>query len=425
MATKAQRRVSAEEAIAAIKPGDMVFIEGTSGEPRTLVDALAADHVRLKGTHILDSRVIPNSPYAKLLDYFHVITMHVNPDYRDPVKNGTADFLPVALTQTPKLFKTTCPLDVALVHVSPPDEKGNVSFGCVPGFNRDAARSAKMAIAQMNKSMPYTYGDSLMPLSDFDYIVEVDRPVQPWPDPTIGPEEEAVARVVSDRINDGDTVCIGVGAIPEALVKILKTRKHLGMHTGMISDSTVDLMESGVVTNERKAHDRGVTVSGAAVGSEKLFKFINKNPKVGLYPYTYTHDPNIISKFNNFITIVSAIEVDLAGQVNAETIRGVQISAVGGQGEWLRGAAVAPNGRSIIAFNSSIKGKTSNVSRIVARLGEGTITSVSRYDVDMVATEYGIAELKGKTTAQRAKALIASAHPEFRESLEKAWRGIK
>ena len=425
MATKAQRRVSAEEAIAAIKPGDMVFIEGTSGEPRTLVDALAADHVRLKGTHILDSRVIPNSPYAKLLDYFHVITMHVNPDYRDPVKNGTADFLPVALTQTPKLFKTTCPLDVALVHVSPPDEKGNVSFGCVPGFNRDAARSAKMAIAQMNKSMPYTYGDSLMPLSDFDYIVEVDRPVQPWPDPTIGPEEEAVARVVSDRINDGDTVCIGVGAIPEALVKILKTRKHLGMHTGMISDSTVDLMESGVVTNERKAHDRGVTVSGAAVGSEKLFKFIHKNPKVGLYPYTYTHDPNIISKFNNFITIVSAIEVDLAGQVNAETIKGVQISAVGGQGEWLRGAAVAPNGRSIIAFNSSIKGKTANVSRIVAKLGEGTITSVSRYDVDMVATEYGIAELKGKTIAQRAKALIAIAHPDFRESLEKAWRGIK
>lgn len=425
MGTKAHRTVTAEEAIAAIKPGDMVFIEGTSGEPRTLVDALAADHVRLKGTHILDSRVIPGSPYAKLTDFFHVITMHVNPDYRDPVKTGVVDFLPVALTQTPKLFTTTVPLDVALVHVSPPDENGNVSFGCVPGFNRDAAKHAKVVIAQMNKSMPYTYGDSLMPLSDIDYIVEVDRPVQPWPDPTIGPEEEAVARVVSDRINDGDTVCIGVGAIPEALVKILKTRKNLGMHTGMISDSTVDLMESGVVTNERKAHDRGVTVSGAAVGSEKLFKFIHKNPKVGLYPYTYTHDPNIISKFDNFITIVSAIEVDLAGQVNAETIKGLQISAVGGQGEWLRGAAVAPNGRSIIAFNSSIRGKTSNVSRIVARLGEGTITSVSRYDVDMVATEYGIAELKGRTIAQRARALISIAHPDFREGLEKAWRGIK
>ena len=180
-----------------------------------------------------------------------------------------------------------------------------------------------------------------------------------------------------------------------------------------------------MVTNERKAHNRGVTVSGAAVGSEKLFKFIHKNPKVGLYPYSYTHDPNIISKFNNFITIVSAIEVDLTGQVNAETIKGVQISAVGGQGEWLRGAAVAPNGRSVIAFNSAIRGKTSSISRIVARLGEGTITSASRYDVDMVATEYGIAELNGKTLTQRAKALISIAHPEFRESLEKAWRGIK
>ena len=425
MGTKAQRRVSAEEAIRAIKPGDMVFIEGTSGEPRTLVDALAADHKRLKGTHILDSRVIPGSPYAKLTDYFHIITMHVNPDYRDAVHKGIVDFLPVALTQTPKLFKTTVPLDVALVQISPPDEKGNVSFGCVPGFNRDAARSARIVIAQMNAQMPYTYGDTLMPLSEFDYIVEVDRPVQPWPDPTIGPEEEAVARVVSERINDGDTVCIGVGAIPEALVKTLKNRKHLGLHTGMISDSTVDLMQSGVVTNERKAHDRGVTVSGAAVGSEKLFKFIHKNPKVGLYPYTYTHDPNIISKFNNFITVVSAIEVDLTGQVNAETIKGVQISAVGGQGEWLRGAAVAPNGHSIIAFVSAIKGKTSNVSRIVYRLGEGTITSASRYDVDMVATEYGIAELRGKTLTQRAKALIAIAHPDFREGLEKAWRGIK
>jgi 4-hydroxybutyrate CoA-transferase len=403
----------------------MVFIEGTSGEPRTLVDALAADHVRLKGTHILDSRVIPGSPYAKLTDYFHIITMHVNPDYRDAVHKGIVDFLPVALTQTPKLFKTTVPLDVALVQISPPDEKGNVSFGCVPGFNRDAARSARIVIAQMNAQMPYTYGDTLMPLSESDYIVEVDRPVQPWPDPTIGPEEEAVARVVSERIKDGDTVCIGVGAIPEALIKTLRNRKHLGMHTGMISDSIIDLMESGVVTNERKAHQRGVTVSGAAVGSDRLFKFIHKNPKLELYPYTYTHDPNIISKFDNFITVVSAIEVDLSGQVNAETIKGVQISAVGGQGEWLRGAAVAPNGRSIIAFNSAIKGKTSSVSRIVHRLGEGTVTSVSRYDVDMVSTEYGIAELKGKTLAQRAKALIAIAHPDFREGLEKAWRGIK
>ena len=425
MGTKAQRRVSAEEAIRAIKPGDMVFIEGTSGEPRTLVDALVADHKRLKGTHILDSRVIPGSPYAKLTDYFHIITMHVNPDYRDAVHKGIVDFLPVALTQTPKLFKTTVPLDVALVQISPPDEKGNVSFGCVPGFNLAAARCARTVIAQMNAQMPYTYGDTLMHISEFDYIVEVDRPVQPWPDPTIGPEEEAVARVVSERIKDCDTVCIGVGAIPEALIKTLRNRKHLGIHTGMISDSIIDLMESGVVTNECKAHQRGLTVSGAAVGSDRLFKFIHRNPKLELYPYTYTHDPNIISKFDNFITIVSAIEVDLTGQVNAETIKGVQISAVGGQGEWLRGAAVAPNGRSIIAFNSAIKGKTSSVSRIVHRLGEGTVTSVSRYDVDMVATEYGIAELKGKTLTQRAKALIAIAHPDFREGLEKAWRGIK
>ena len=424
MGDRPHRRVSAAEAIAAISPGDMVFIEGTSGEPRTLVDALVEDRERLRGTRILDSRVIPGSPYAALTDYFHITTLHVNPDLRQGVHNGTVDFLPVSLTQTPSLFSTTVPLDVALVHVSPPDENGYCSFGCVPGFNRDAALCARTTIAQMNEQMPYTYGDTLIHMSDIDCLVEVSRPVQPWPDPKIGPDEEAVARVVSQRIGDGDTLCIGVGAIPEALMKSLHDRKHLGIHTGMISDSTVELMQSGVITNERKAHDRGRTVSGAAVGSEKLFRFIHRNPQVELYPYTYTHNANVISKFDNFITVVSAIEVDLSGQVNAEMIKGMQISAVGGQAEWLRGAAAAPNGRSIIAFTSSIRGKSSHISRILPRLGEGTVASVPRHDVDCVATEYGVAELRGRTLRQRAEALIAIAHPDFRDGLQQAWRGI-
>jgi 4-hydroxybutyrate CoA-transferase len=421
---RAHREVSAAEAIAAIDPGGMVFIEGTCGEPRTLVDALVDDKKRLKGTHLLDSRVIPGSPYAGLTDYFHIVTMHVSPDLREGVQNGTVDFLPVSLTQTPSLFTTTVPLDVALVHVSPPDEKGYCSFGAVPGFNRDAALNAGLVIAQVNQQMPYTYGDSLIHVSDIDYMVEVSRPVQPWPEPRIGEEEKAVARVVVERINDGDTLCIGVGAIPEALIELLHHRRHLGLHTGMIIDGVVDLMESGVVTNERKAIDRGKTVSGAAAGTDKLFRFIHRNPQVEMYPYTYTHDANNIRRFDNFITIVSAIEIDLSGQVNAETVKGVQISAVGGQAEWLRGAAAAPNGRSIIAFTSSIRGKTSHISRILPRLGEGTITSVPRYDVDCVATEHGIAELKGKTLSQRAEALISIAHPEFRDELEKARRGI-
>jgi 4-hydroxybutyrate CoA-transferase len=381
--------VSAAEAIEAVRPGDMVFIEGTCGEPRTLVDALVEDKDRLKGTHLLDSRVIAGSPYASLTDFFHIITMHVSPDLRKGVTEGTMDFLPVSLTQTPSLFTTTVPLDVALVHVSPPDEQG-----------------------------------CLIHMNDLDYLVEVSRPVQPWPEPTIGTEEEAVAQVVSERIADGDTLCIGVGAIPEALLRILTDRRHLGIHTGMISDSTVDLIKSGVVTNERKAVDTGKTVSGAAAGTEKLFRFIHKNPQVEMYPYTYTHDANIIRQFDNFITIVSAIEIDLGGQVNAETIRGMQISAVGGQAEWLRGAAAAPGGRSIIAFTSAIQGKSSRHSRIIPRLQEGTITSVPRYDVDAIATEYGIAELKGKTLSQRANALIAISHPDFRDELEKASRKI-
>ena len=202
MGDRAHREVSAAEAIAAIEPGGMVFIEGTCGEPRTLVDALVDDKERLKGTHLLDSRVIPGSPYAGLTDYFHIVTMHVSPDLREGVQNGTVDFLPVSLTQTPSLFTTTVPLDAALVHVSPPDDKGYCSFGAVPGFNRDAALNAGLVIAQVNQQMPYTYGDSLIHVSDIDYMVQVSRPVQPWPEPKIGDEEKAVARVVAERINE-------------------------------------------------------------------------------------------------------------------------------------------------------------------------------------------------------------------------------
>ena len=417
---KAHRRVSAEEAIRAIKAGDTVYVEGGCGEPQTLVEALVEDKERLKGTHLLDSRVLPGSKYAKLTDYFHIITFHVSSDLVEGVKSGVVDYLPARLIQIASLFSTSLPIDVTLVQVSPPDEKGYCSLGIAVGYNREAVLNAKIAIAEVNEQMPATFGDNAIHMSQFDYLVESSRPLPSWRNPKIGPEEEAVAKNVSCLIPDEATLCIGIGSVPESLAKSLADKRHLGIHSGMIGDGMVDLMESGVVTNERKRINKGKTITAGALGGEKLLRFVHKNPLVELHPYSYTHDIMTVRQIENFVAVLSGLEVDLTGQLNAESIGDTQISAVGGQADWIRGAALAPGGKSIIAFGSTARGKTS---RIVPRLKEGTIISTPRYDVDYIVTEYGIAELKGKTLSQRAQALISIAHPDFREELERAWRG--
>jgi 4-hydroxybutyrate CoA-transferase len=417
---KPHHKVSAEEAIRAIKAGDTVYIEGATSEPQTLVEALVDDKERLKGTHLLDSRVLPGSKYAKLTDYFHIITFHVSSELIEGVKSGVVDFLPARLIEIASLFTTSLPIDVALVHVSPPDEKGYCSLGIAAGYNREAALNAKIAIAEVNEQMPFTFGDNAIHVSQLDYLVESSRPLLPWRNPKIGPDEETVARNVSQLIPDGATLCLGIGAIPESLAKALTNKRHLGIHSGMMGDGVSDLMESGVVTNERKSIDKGKTVTAGVSGGEKLVRFVHKNPLVEVHPYSYTHDIMTIRQIENFIAVLSGIEIDLTGQLNAESIGDTQVSAVGGQADWIRGAASAPGGKSIIAFTSMVRGKTS---RIVTRLKEGTIVSTPRYDIDYVVTEYGIAELRRKTLSQRAQALISIAHPDFREELERAWRG--
>jgi len=417
---RTHHKVSAQEAIGVIKAGDTVFIEGLCSEPQTLVEALAEDKERLKGTHILESRFLPNAPYAKLTDYFHITTFHVSPDLVEGVKSGVVDFLPARLTQIPSLFGTSLPIDVAFIQVSPPDEKGYCSLGIAAAFNREAALTAKIAIAEVNEQMPFTFGDNCLHINQLDYLVDSSRPLLPWRSPKISPEEEAVGKNISQLIPDETTLCIGVGAVPESLAKALMDRKHLGVHSGMIGEGIIELMENGVVTNERKSIDKGKTVTAAAVGGEKLLRFVHRNPSVEIHPYSYTHNLMTTCKIKNFTPVVSAIEIDLTGQVNAESLGATQISAIGGQADWIRGADLAPGGKSIIAFVSAIKGKTS---RIVHQLKAGTIISTPRYDIDYIVTEHGIAEMKGKTLSQRAQALISIAHPDFREELEKSWRG--
>ena len=416
---KSHLKVSAQEAIRAIKPGDMVYLEGLCSEPQTLIEALIEDKQRLKGTRLLDSRVLPSSKYANLTDYFHIITLHVNSDLIEGVKNGTVDFLPANLTQTPSLFATTLPIDVAMIQVSPPDEKGYCSLGISATYNREAALSAKITIAEVNEQMPFCFGDNCLHLNQLDYLVETSRPLLPWRTPKIGPEEEAVARNISQLIPNGATLCIGIGAVPESITKCLTDKSNLGLHSGLMCDGILDLIECGVVTNERKSIDKGKSVAAGVVGGEKLIRFVHRNPAVEIHPYSYTHDIMTISQIEDFIVVLSALEIDLTGQVNAESIGDKQVSAVGGQADWIRGAALAPRGKAIIAFPSTVRGKAS---RILARFKEGAIISTPRYDVDYIVTEHGIAELKGKTLSERTQALISIAHPDFREELEKARR---
>ena len=409
--------VSAQEALSAVKPGSTILIGESCGEPQTLVAALVEAKERLKTTRIVDGRRIIGSKYAQFYDYFRIVTLHVISDNREAVRTGKSDFLPVKLSEVHALFQVNSPLpiDVALVQVSPPDGQGYCSLGVSVGYTLDAALSARMIIAEVNKQMPRTYGKNQLHIDRFDYLVETSRPLLEYPSPQIGELEIAVAENVNQLIKDGSVLSIGIGTIPEAVVRSLRGKHNLGIHAGMISDGIIRLIKEKIVTNEHKNIDRGKTVAALALGTKKLFQFINENPGVELHPYSYTHDIRRIAKLDNFISINSAVEVDLSGQINAESIGNIQISTIGGQADFIRGASLSKGGKSIIALPSITKDEEN--SRIVPQFKEGTVISTPRYDVQYVVTEYGIAELWGKTLSQRTSALVAIAHPKFRDEL--------
>ncbi len=412
--------VTAQEAINAIKPGSIIFVGESCGEPQTLVEALVEAKERLKGSHIVDSRRITGSKYAQLYDYFHIITLHVTPDNQEAVHRRKVDFLPVRLSEAHTLFHDSnlLPIDAALVQVSPPDIQGYCSLGVSVGYTLDAALSARMAIAEVNKQMPRTYGRNQLHIDMFDYLIESSRPLLEYPYPDIGEVEMKVAANVQQLIDDGSVLSIGIGAVPEAVVRSLEGKRKLGIHTGMICDGFITPIEKKIITNERKQIDKGKTVAALALGTKKLFEFMNENPVVKMHPYSYTHDVKRIAQFDNFVFISSAVAVDLTGQVSAESIGDIQISTIGGQADFIRGATLSKGGKSIIALTSTTRdGKSS---RIVPQFKEGTVVSTPRYDIHYVVTEHGIAELRGKTLSQRINALISVAHPKLRDELYQA-----
>lgn len=315
--------------------------------------------------------------------------------------------------EVPRLFHTTLKPDVALVTVTPPQD-GIVSLGVSVDYGYEAVMTAKTVIAQVNDQMPFTYGKPV-PVDKITYFVEHSAPVIELKPPTIGPVERAIGENCASLIKDGDTLQLGIGAIPDAVLLFLKDKKDLGIHSEMFSDGVVELVEAGVITNKAKTLHPGKFVANFLMGTKRLYDFANNNPDVLILPADYVNHPAVVAQNDNLVSINSCVQVDLMGQICAESIGPVQISGVGGQVDFVRGAALSRGGRSIIAIPSTAaKGK---VSKIVANLDEGAVVTTSRTDVDYVVSEYGIAHLKGLSLRERSEALIKIAHPDFRERL--------
>lgn len=417
--------VSAEEAVQAVQSGNRIFLTGNCSVPKTLLQALVARAPELENVEICQALTVGPADYVspEMEGHLRVNTMFISHNTRKAVHEGRADFTPVLLSEFPLLFKNGhLPLDVALVHLSPPDEHGFCSFGVEVGLSKSAAESAKIIIAEVNNQMPRTLGDSFIHVSKLDYIVPVDYPLPELIMAAEGENEviEKIAGYIADLIPDGATMQMGIGAIPDAVLKYLFDKKDLGVHTELFSDGVIDLVEAGVLTNARKSLHPGKIIAGFILGSRRLYQWVHNNPLIELHRTEYVNDPFVIAQNERMVAINSAIEVDLTGQVCADSIGPRLYSGVGGQMDFIYGAARARDGIPIIALPSTAK----QFSRIVPMLKQGAGVVTTRNHVHYVITEYGVAYLYGKTIRQRAQALINIAHPDFREELTRQAREL-
>jgi 4-hydroxybutyrate CoA-transferase len=414
--------VTADEAVKKIKSGNRVVIGHACGEPKNIIDSMVNNKDSYKDVEIVHMVSMGKSEYAKpeMAPHFRHNSIFVGATTREAVADGRADFTPCFFSEVPAMFSEgSLPVDVALIQVSSADEHGYCSFGVSNDYTKPAAEAAKIIIAELNDKMPRTMGDSFIHISDIDYIVETSNDIIELQPPRIGEIERAIGENCAKLVEDGSTLQLGIGAIPDAVLLFLKDKKDLGIHSEMISDGVVELIEAGVVTNKAKTLHPGKTVVTFLMGTKKLYDFVDKNPSVVMYPVNYVNNPCVIAENYKMVSINSCIQVDFMGQVAADSIGLKQFSGVGGQVDFIRGAAMAKGGKSIIAMPSTAsKGK---VSRIVPLLDEGAAVTTSRNDVHYVVTEYGIAELKGRTLKDRARALINIAHPDFRPQLIEEW----
>jgi acyl-CoA hydrolase len=407
------RTTSAEEAIGRLAPGMRVLLPPGCGEPRTLVEEILRQASRLRPLTLMGGLLLGDYPFcaAQFAGTFRWVTFHLMPALRDAVERGQVEFIPARYFDTLAIFGPGGPwaADAVLVQTAPPGAGGRLSLGVSTSYPLPLARGAPLVIAEVNHQMPRTHGDSTLEPDQVTVRVETDRALRAYPAPPTGETEGRIASHVAELIPDGATVQIGIGSVPEAIASVLGDRHDLGLHS-LLVDAMLPLLERGVVTRTR---------IGEIMGTEPLFRLAHDNPLVHMEPSSMVHDPRVVARLARFVSINSAIEVDLTGQVNAESVGDRQVAGIGGQFDFVEGACWAPGGRSVIALPST--GRGGQVSRIVVRLPAGAKVTTPRHLTDCIVTEFGRAELRGKSVEQRARALIGLAHPRFRADLEREW----
>lgn len=412
--------LSAEQALQNVKSGDNIFIHTAAAAPQQLVQSLTNRHSELRDITIYHLHTEGVAPYVnpEYKDTFKTKAFFVGKNVRHALETGEADYIPVFLSEIPHLFnRGIIKLDVALVNVSPPDKHGYCSLGVSVDASRAAVINADTVIAQINPSMPRTHGDGIIHSSHIDFGVEIDDPLPEAHPQELSEAELSIGRHCANLIEDGSTLQMGIGSIPDAVLASLQNHKNLGVHTEMFSDGLIDLLEKGIVNNSKKRIHPNRTVASFLFGSRRLYDFVDDNPNIAMLDCAYVNDTAVIRRNPNVVAINSAIEVDLTGQVCADSIGTRQYSGVGGQMDFIRGASLSPGGKPMIALPASTR---RGDSRIVPFLKQGAGVVTTRAHVHYVITEFGVADLYGKALRERAKALINISHPDSREELEKA-----
>lgn len=416
--------VTAEQAVSLVKPGDQVLMHSNCAIPMKLVNALVDRRESLENVEILHVLAVGELPYLKpgMEKHFRHRSFFMGANARQAVNEGRADFIPIYLFEYPKLFSQgIIKPNIAFLHLSPPDEHGFCSFGVEVGLSKTGADKSDIVVAQINKNMPRTLGDSFIHINKINYIVESDETIMELPqgEKDMGAEKTEVfnkiGMFIAELIEDGSTLQMGIGLIPDSVLKFLGSKKDLGIHSEMFSDGIIPLVESGVITNSKKSIHVGKMIAGFVLGTQKLYNFIDNNPMIEFHPQEYVNDPFVISQNPKMVAINSAIEVDLTGQVCADSIGSKFLSGFGGQVDFIRGASRSEGGKPIIALPSTAKGDA--ISRIVTTLKPGAGVVTNRADVHYVVTEFGVANLFGKSIRERVKALVKIAHPKFRDEL--------
>jgi len=407
-----------EEALGFIKTGDHIFVGSACGEPQYIVKGLVEKAEHLADNEILHVHTLGVAPYTKPIysNRFRLNAFFVGTNTREAVANGRADYTPTFLSDLPYLIRMgITPIDVAVVQVTPPDSHGFCSLGVSVDVTKPAVEKASLVIAQVNRFMPRVLGDSFLNVKDIDVVVEHDEPILEAPSQEISAVSERIASHVSELIEDESTLQIGIGSIPDAVLSALGEKKDLGIHTELLTEGVVDLVQKGVVTNAKKTLNRGKIIASFAMGTRRLYDFIDNNPMVEFYTSDYVNDPFTISQHDKMVAINQALEVDLTGQVCSDSLGHFFYSGLGGQADFMRGARLARGSKAITVIPSTAK--EDSISRIRPFLSKGAGVALTRGDIDYVVSEYGIAVMRGKTIGERALSLITIAHPKFRNKL--------